>query len=1683
MKLFRKINKKFWVPIALLAIVGIGFGAYSVVRAISSTGDSTTITVNSNKIYYGINPDNTNQPWNTNWYNVRNNTQGTDHDAMCMQAKLSTPGGSGTVHINSKAVKYIMLATVPSYSSGTGGPDYYNDFKTWFSSNYSYGGYNGWSGAMRAITNLYNNDTGATHYGGESGISDTDRIFAIGHMLASIEYSGMDYGVESDWSSGSGELGKILSKINTYFGGLAHDPADDYTAFATWVDAETQTVGWLESSPQPPTRIKICKKDTDGDPLSGAVFTVGGTTYTTGSDGCTDWITVDPGTISYTETTAPTGYILYTGTQTCTATAYTDNTCNARDNEPEVKAKVKIKKVIKKIDSEDTVTSYAGISVSGTKFSVLDASGTEVKVITIGSSGTGTSGWLPKGNYTIKEKSVPDGLILNNSIVRSFTITDADNGNTIDLYDSSSPACVGTATTNCIFVNNVKKGKVTITKLYKSYGADDKPLAGVTFTVTHKTDSSITGTLGPTDANGNATSGDLPYGEYHAKEDPSSANEAFTPLLEFDFTISADGTTVNGGTLVNQMPDTPDMSTIARNSLSSADNPDKEIELSSTAGVTDEVTYSGLVGGHKYRLRGELYDLSATSTPIVTNTHEFTAASGGSGKYDFVFSTFNSYNYRDKELGIIQYLEKKNDSTWIPVFTHNADLTDPNQKVRVKNVEISSVATTERTDNKVLAAGTVKILESIDVLGLATGEQYNIVATLKDPSGNIIATKTVNYTMTAPTTTRVTIPTSFEIDSTPYVGQALSVYIELQTAAGTSIAVHNPPADGSETVTVLTPQIGTTAVNGRDNSIKELEVGETTIKDTVTYTGLVSGNQYTIKGEVWKLKADGTKDVKVSENQKSFTATGENGSESLTFNIDTIAKCAVDNKLTLPCKFVVFEYIYFGSSATPFAQHEEVSDNDQIVSVKEPTLQTLATDVQNKTKFLPIGTTTVVDKVTYNGLVAGQTYILKGKLIDVATGNVVKDSNNVEVASIQSFPAAGVSGTVTIDNFTTFDSTLDYDYTLGENQKKYVVYETLYFGDIELVAHMDSTDEDQTVQLAPPKIQTRATYKPDGSNLLGVGDVTMKDYVDYEGLVEGEWYRIEGFIIDPETNEIVEIDNEAVLNTVTFKADTGGKGTVALEINLNTISLQGRKFVVYERLYRSEAKHGDGRLLAVHEEALDEGDQTIEVKVAKIETTAKDKADNDNVIKHETGQIIVDTVHYDGLLMGEDYVLYGYLWNKTANEPLLDKDGNLISAKANFTTSTKIDSGNIEMEFNVDANDLPGVEIVVFEYLFQGTDVPKDENGNPDLTKVVTDHANPDSINQTVRVTMRVGTTASDAYDGDQEVGVGLVKVIDKLKYEGVTLGKKYKAKGWLVDAKTGEKVQGVVVTCTGVPTEDEEEPAEGEQEDEEPTEEEPAEEEPEVKCTREHFDIEGTQSFVAGSEGYEETTGFVTITFEFDSRELIGKKLVAFEELYVVKEDESEELIAEHKDLEDEEQTITVADPEIHTTAVDKSDLDKELANNLEVVIVDKVEYHGLVPGTTYVLHGYLVDKETGERVTANGNTEVTWEFTATRDEGEESIEFTIDTTGLSGKEFVVFERLYIGEYVIEEDLIAEHADINDEAQTVWVKVVPPDTGLFTRMVEGAKQMSVYAVGVVTFIVIGAWGYARMDKRRKIRL
>ena len=125
----------------------------------------------------------------------------------------------------------------------------------------------------------------------------------------------------------------------------------------------------------------------------------------------------------------------------------------------------------------------------------------------------------------------------------------------------------------------------------------------------------------------------------------------------------------------------------------------------------------------------------------------------------------------------------------------------------------------------------------------------------------------------------------------------------------------------------------------------------------------------------------------------------------------------------------------------------------------------------------------------------------------------------------------------------------------------------------------------------------------------------------------------------------------------------------------------------------------------------------------------------------------------------------------------------------------------------------------------------------------------------------------------------------------------------------------------------------------------------------------------------------------------------------------------------------------------------EKEVDPLDKVTLTDTVSYTGLVPGKEYRATGVLMDKETGEKLLVDGK-EITAEtvFVPETKNGGVDVTFIFDATGLHGKEIVVFEDLYR-----ENVLLATHADINDEGQTIKVK--NPEIGT-TASFEGEKEI-----------------------------
>ena len=152
---------------------------------------------------------------------------------------------------------------------------------------------------------------------------------------------------------------------------------------------------------------------------------------------------------------------------------------------------------------------------------------------------------------------------------------------------------------------------------------------------------------------------------------------------------------------------------------------------------------------------------------------------------------------------------------------------------------------------------------------------------------------------------------------------------------------------------------------------------------------------------------------------------------------------------------------------------------------------------------------------------------------------------------------------------------------------------------------------------------------------------------------------------------------------------------------------------------------------------------------------------------------------------------------------------------------------------------------------------------------------------------------------------------------------------------------------------------------------------------------------------------------------------------------------------------------PEIHTTATDKNGK-KVLKADGTVELIDKVYYGNLIPGE-YELSGYPVYSNSGDKLTKDGKAVgAGMKFTATSETGSVDVPYTIDATKLAGRSIVFFEFLYR-----DGELIAVHADIKDQGQTIIFQPNVPKTGDPAKPIIPIALGALAAAGIVIMIIL----------------
>lgn len=1095
--------------------------------------------------------------------------------------------------------------------------------------------------------------------------------------------------------------------------------------------------------------------------------------------------------------------------------------------------------------------------------------------------------------------------------------------------------------------------------------------------------------------------------------------------------------------------------------------------------ITDTVTYSNLLPGKEYTLKGTLMD-KETGKPLLVNDKEVVATktfvpTEAKGSVDLVY-VVDASALEGKTVVVFEdlYINGKK-------VTSHADITDEDQSVHFPKIRTSAVDKTTGFD-ETLAKGEQTIVDTVSYWNLVVGEKYTVKGKLMDKStGTALLVNGKEVTVEKEFTVdkvNGTINLEFTFDASSLEGKTTVVFEDLYNS-GVKVTTHSDIKDEAQTIRF--PKVNTNALD-KDTQLDEGMAKKTvTVKDDVHYFNLKVGETYKVSG-VLMDKDTGEKFLvngKPVIAEKEFVAEKENGTVTLEFTFDG---SALENKT-----LVVFEDLYHKGKHV--GTHTDINDEDQ--TVRYPTIRTSAID--KETQFNESNAdndVTIVDTVSCWNLTEGNTYTIKGKLMDKSIGEPIL-VNGKEVIAEKTFVASRRDGEVDLEF--KFDGT-------SLNGKSTVVFEDLFRDGKQLATHSDLNDNVQTTHL--PKIATKA-YDKDSQidEAIAKKETTIIDEVSYENLTNGVEYTVKGTLMDKATGEPLLVNGEEVHAEKTFIAGTECtteepkdrvSGKVLLEFTFDSSALEGQDLVVFEEMFR------EGKEVAFHTDITD-GNQTV--KFPKLRTTAVDGETNlDEGLGGSSEQKVVDTVSYWNLKPGTTYKIKGILMDKETGKPFLagENEDQEVTVEKEFTPETV--DGTIDLEFVFDGIYTASRTVVAFEDLYK-----EDHH--------VATHTDINDEDQDVKYP-DIRTHALDKENGlNESVADEEVTIVDTVSYTNLTVGNTYTITGKLMDKETGEPllVDGQEVTASKEFTPEETEGSvdieftfngsalkgkttvafetltredkvvgvhadinDGEQtvhfpevsttasDKESGTDEGVFGKESTIvdvvkynnlsegveytvkgtlmdKETGEALLVDGKEvtaekTFIAGSEneGYVDgamtyppnrVSGEVTLEFTFDSSALAEKSVVVFERVYC-----QDKEVAVHTDIEDENQTITY--PEVLTTASDKKTGTHEQEAAKKVTVVDVVKYKSLKVGKEYTVKGVLMDKETGKELLINEKpVESTATFTPEKPDGEVSLEFTFDSSALAGKTVVAFETLYR-----EEIKVGVHADINDEDQSVHI-------------------------------------------------
>ena len=1285
---------------------------------------------------------------------------------------------------------------------------------------------------------------------------------------------------------------------------------------------------------------------------------------------------------------------------------------------------------------------------------------------------------FPIGHYAVREKAANNYYTMTTDQIHYFDVVEYQ-GEAFIQYESDTNAVT--------FMDRVVRGDLSFVKKNSD---TDEALAYIPFRITNNTTGETHYIL--TDANGNFTSAtgkttntnanDAVLSQYGDKDViPQSAVDSLAKDAGLWFGMGSEGTMtaandsygafVYGTYTITELKTEATRSMKMYTSTFTIDTDGKVLDLGTVNNVpmgikttlvdvngehftepissitlTDHVAYKNLDTDKTYTLTGTLYVKEGDAlTELMTETVDFTP-SEKDGIQDVTF-TFDASALVGKSVVAFQELSVNGE-----FCAEHKDKDDENQTVTFPGIQTTARdnVTEDHVSN---ATDSITIVDTVAYTGLKKGDTYTVTGTLMDAETGEAALDDDGNAITA-SKEFTALSTDGNIDITfTFAGVSLAgktfVAFEQIDHDGKKYAVHADINDKGQTVYI--PKIHTKALDANTGLNQVLADSNATVVDTVTYTHLLPGKTYVMKGVLMTSAGNAMMvNGKTITASTEFVSTTPDGTVDVAFNFDA---SEIGGR-----KLVVYEYLELDGNTV--ASHTDISDTDQTIYV--PKLRTTIFDSENGSHNSAADEDiTLIDTVRYNGVEIGRRYTVVGTLVDNETGNALLDDAGNKITASNEFVAEKTNGTI--------DVTFKFSGVCLAG-KTTVAFEDMYSEGKKVAVHAALRDEGQTEYF--PLVHTTATSNDTKDHVVGANEkVTITDQVALKALKLGTEYTLSGTLMNAKTGKPIMVNGNTITARRTFTADAR-EMTIPLTYTLNASELAGTTTVVFETLY------SDGALLAAHAD-LEDAEQTV--YIPEIHTTAKDQTTKINHTEANKTATIIDTVSYTNLLPGREYTVSGTLMDKETGKAVL-ADGKEITASTIFTPEKS--KGSVDIIFTFDASVVAPKTVVAFETLT--------------YKKIqIAVHADITDKDQTVYIP-KVYTTAiaDDTKDHVTEAKKD-VTIVDTVSYEGLEVDREYTVKGVLMNKATGENItvngEKVTASATFTPkekngtvdvtftfdgsaledtmivvfetlyTEGKEVGIHAEIGDEAQTVYLPkirtnakdgitkidhSEALPKAtiidiviyssllpgkeytvtgtlmnKATGEAVRIDGKKVTASTVFTAEKAEGNVDIVFEFDASAIAETTVVAFESM----EYKGIE-VAVHANIEDENQTVYI--PDVHTTATATDTEDHVTGANKEVTITDEVALTGLKVGNEYTVKGVLMDKTTGKGLLVDEKQIVSEEtFVADKADMTITLTYTLDASKLAGTTTVVFETLYT-----EGKEVGRHHDLTDEGQTVYI-------------------------------------------------